>query len=390
MLAAAVLAYVARLTAVDSETVERARGIWTALWIAVFAVLPPHWLLPDPEVSWLRTVNPRPAALLRRQWFRWSPALALAAVPLLGLPVFDPRPWMLSTAAHVILAVGLGGYALDRTLTTGARAQAWQEGRRGAWLRRMREETGQGLFVPDGLVPTLATTARVVLVGLLGLAALRLGARAYPAAALLPGIALLGWILLASLRRAERFDRTFYAASAIHREIFNAAARSGETADEGLPYEAMYWLPIRLRPPVWMTLAQLDRRLPLGRLVAAGHAVFWVLVLTGAPSTVANGVLLGLLVGQNAAVLLAARPALAPPGFFLTLRSPSGWWLVRTLAALRWALPLALSLAALAFLTDRWTLDVLPVWLALDLALAAAFSALATGSAEIAYRRRYA
>jgi hypothetical protein len=205
----------------------------------------------------------------------------------------------------------------------------------------------------------------------------------------LPGAALLSYAAVRLGRLRGVFDRHFYHTNAFYREVLGGDGL-GALDREPVAYETLYWVPTRWRPAVWASLLQFDRRLPLGRYVALGHALVWVLVWQGAPWAAVTSVLLLLVAGQNAAAYVLTTPDAAPRAFQLTLRPVLHWTLVRFFVNLRWALPLALSLAVVAWASTRLALADVLAWTALDVAVALATAYGVTRAAEGAYRRRLA
>ena len=172
----------------------------------------------------------------------------------------------------------------------GASSQAWQEGRAGGWYHRIREVAPQiWLNVPLGLIPSVLASARVFAVGA--------GVTLATAALANAGLAGFGWVpptallVLAAVRlvhRVPRWDQDFYQTNALYAEVL--ASGGPRTAErEPVPFASVYWAPAALRPHVWASLVQLDRRLPLGRLFALGVLVVWVMLLRDTPALILAG-----------------------------------------------------------------------------------------------------
>lgn len=370
---------------------------WTILSTATLAAAVPHVLLPDARVSLLQLLNRAPNRLLVYQLGRWAPIIALFALPAVLLAFYDPGRWSVDVATkgvhligHLLIMVGVGGYSLIHYMTLGARSQAWQEGRAGHWYATAVDTAGQGVSVPRGLVPALFATGHIFLVALAAiLGAAYLGPIAAGLAAWAPGAAV---CLLAGARvwqvRAA-YDRHFYHTNAFYRELLGGGGLRAEARDP-IAYEAIYWVPHRWRPAVWASLRQFDRVLPLGRLVALGHGLLWVLFWQGVSTSVIAAYLLLFSVAQHAACYVLIRPPVAPPRFQIVHASPAHWMMVRFFVNLRWVLPVALSLGAVALLDAAFTGRDVLFWTGLNLALALGTAALVTGMHELTVRRRYA
>lgn len=350
----------------------------------VFAVAPPHVLLPDRRLGLLPLLNPPPGALLARQGRAWGFVVGAFLVPPVLIAVQHGAPAsVLATSLLAVAAVGLD--AFGHYAAIGPASQAWQEGRRGSAYRELvQREPRASLQVPPGLVPSVLASARVFAVGA---AALLVAAALGPWGWLAPA-ALLAWAAARLARQAPRFDHLFYSTNALYAELLRASgAREGR---EPVRAEAVYWAPRALRPHVWAGLVQLDRRLPLGRLVALAVLVLWGLRAQGASAGAVGAYLAVVLLLKNGAVGLLASEALAPPAFQLALQRPAGWALTRAFVSLRWTLPLALALLALVIFDPAFSLAQALLWVGMDVLAAFLLAALVTNAAEARYRRRLA
>jgi hypothetical protein len=357
----------------------------------VFAIAPPHLLLPDRAAGWLQLLNPSPRALLGRQGRPWMFTVAAFLVPPVVLAFEIGGAWVQPLVEVVLVVLGVGVYAYNHYTVIGPVSQAWQEGRAGGWYRRLVEKDERAdMHIPHGLVPTVLASARIF-----GLAAAVILATALlvsygPALlALLPPVALLGYATLRLIRRVPQYDHDFYCTNALYAELMTSGGPR-ESQREPIRYDAVYWAPASLRPHVWAGLRQLDRRLPLGRLFALGVIGLWVLFVRDASAGAIAGYLGLMLLAKNAAVGLLTAEPLAPRAFDLALQRPAGWTATRFFVNLRWTLPLALALALVAFFDASFTLAHVALWVGVDLVLALLTAWLATYAAEVRYRRRFA
>lgn len=396
-----VLCYVAALlgTGVTPEVRTGLLRYWSLLSAGVLATALPHVLLPDTRVPLLQMLNRSPARLLVYQLGRWAPVVGLFVLPAVLLAFFDPGRYGQDLTVkgtrlieHLLVIVGTGGYSFARYVTLGARSQAWQEGRAGQWYRQAKAHgpAGAQFAVPDGLVPALLVTGRIFVVALATvIAAAYLEPLAAGLAAWAPGAVLCGGAA-ARIRRAQAvYDRHFYHTDAFYREVLGGGATHVQ-ARSPVAYDAIYWVPHRWRPATWASLRQLDRVLPLGRLVALGHGVLWMLFLQGVSATVITGYLLLFIAAQNAACYVLTQPALAPSTFQVAHQSPLDWMLTRFFVNLRWALPFALSLLVVAFFDRTFGLRAVLTWTVVEVVVAFGSAALVTWAHEGAVRRRYA
>lgn len=396
-----VLCYVAALlgAAVDIDVRTGLLRYWSLLSAGALATAFPHVLLPDRRVPLLQMLNRSPARLLIYQVGRWAPVVGLFVVPAALLAFFDPGRYGqdlvvkgVRLVEHLLVIAGAGAYSFAQYVTIGARSQAWQDGRKGQWYRSVKTHgpAGSQFAVPDGLVPALLVTGRVFIVAL---AAVIAAAYLEPLAAGLvawgPGAILCAVAAVRIGQARGAYDRHFYHTNAFYREVLGGGGAYVQ-ARSPITYDAVYWVPHRWRPATWASLRQLDRVLPLGRLVALGHGLLWMLFLQGVGPTVITAYLLLFIVAQNAACYMLTRPALAPSAFQVAHQSPFDWGMTRFFVNLRWALPFALSLLVVALFDRTFGLGDVLFWTGLDVAVALGSAVLVTWAHEGTVRRRYA
>jgi hypothetical protein len=346
---------------------------------ACCAVIPPHVLFPEPDAAWLRVSNPSAPQLLARAARRWGGALfvmlaALASVAFAPGAAGEPYgagARGMHLLAHALAAFAVWSYALLAYARLGTVSQEYQEGSKGDWLRGAMEHTSAGrLEIPYGLAPSLMATVRVFLAGMLAVLAV---AQAENVAGGWASVAVGLAVALASaygLRRAAAtFDRAYYHTDALYREVLHVTPLDAD-AREPVAYDAVYWVPHRWRPLAWASLRQMDRRLPLGRIVALLHAALWLVVWRGG----ADAALAVSLLAVTLAPILAGtrgQGANAWPGDWSAwLASPKDWAMARGFVALRWLAPLVATLLGLVYLAGTLALEDAAAWALLYAALA--------------------
>jgi hypothetical protein len=366
---------------------SRAAGLrlWALAGAGLFAMAPPNVLLPDRNAPLLQLLNWPPRRLLRYQLGRLGPLVLLVVLPAVLLAYADPAGPLRHLGAKttalgqaLLLVLGTAGDSFVHFATLGPRSQAWQEGRAGHWYHEAVEERGQGVSLPRGLVPALFATTRCFIVGLAAVILTAVGAQMGPAgAAWVPGLVLVGWAGLRLWRTRAAYDRHFYHTTAFYDEVMGGGALHA-TGRDPIPYDALYWVLPRWRPATWAGLRQLDRRLPLGRLVALGHAGLWLLCLRGVPSAAVTGYLGVIFTAQVAACGLLTTDAAAPLPFQRPLQSTLDWIGTRTFVNLRWLGAHAGSLGLVALFGDAYGPDWVLTWTAVHVALAVGAATLAT------------
>ena len=390
-----VLCGAATLLGAGADVGTRTAGLrlWALAAAGVFAIAPPNTLLPDPNTTLLQRLNWPPPRLLRYQLRRMGPLVALAALPAALLAFADPAAPLQHLGAKtaalgqaLLLMLGAAGDSFVHFATLGPRSQAWQEGQAGTWYARAVEERGQGVSLPRGLVPALFATTRCFVVALGAVLISAAGAQAgLPTVAWGAGLLLMAWAVVRLRRHRTGYDRHFYQTTAFYAEVMGGGVTTSER--EPVPFDALYWVPSRWRPGVWASLRQLDRRLPLGRLVALAHAGLWLLCLRGAPSALVGGYLAVVFITQTATCGLLTTPQAAPPPFQLTLQSVGDWIGTRTFVNLRWLGAHAGSLALVALFDDTYGAAWVGLWGGVHVALSLVTAAVATSIHEGRARR---
>ena len=386
-----VLSVAALLLAAGTDPETRAAGLrlWALAGAGVFAVAPPNVLFPDPNVSMLQRLNWSPLRLLRYQARRLGPLVLLAVVPAVLVAYGDPDgPLQHLGVKTVALGQGLlliGGTALDAFVhfaTLGARSQAWHEGRAGQWYARAVEEQGQGISLPRGLVPALFATTRCFAVGVgVVVATAAAAANGLHGLAWAPGLLLVGWAGVRLWRSRSAYDRHFYHTTAFYAEVLGGGTVAA-TDREPVPYDALYWVPSRWRPATWASIRQLDRRLPLGRLVAVAHLGLWLFCIRGGASAFITGYLTLVFIGQVAACAVLGTSSAAPRPFQRALQSMGDWIGTRTFVNLRWLGPHMGSLALVVLLGDAYGWAWVGTWAAVHVGLSVAGATVVTLATE--------
>jgi hypothetical protein len=241
------------------------------------------------------------------------------------------------------------------------------------------------------MVPALLATQLVFAAGLLALVAqAALSQGPAPWTAWLPGLLLLAASTAALARLVPAYDRVFYETNAFYSEVFRSAGGVRLAGREPVPYRSVYWVPRRFKPAVWASLRQLDRALPLGRFVACGHLLLWLLFYLDAPARGLAVYLVLFVTAKNGAAVLLAAPGAAPDPFQLVLHPPRAWAATRFFVSLRWTPPFLGSLGLVALLDPDLGLPGVLAWTAADVVAAFLTACLATYGTEVRYRKHYA
>lgn len=362
----ALAAFAVVLGTLASVDAERTARVVVLVAGALFAIGTPHRLFPDPHRSLGQLANLRPSALLRGRLLRWLPVPGVVAAMPAALAWHAGDPLLAFETALAVVAIGL--YAFARYAPVGERSGRWERYEAGGAYRWLARWVPVFRFaVPDPLVPGLLLTAEVLLVGaVVGTLGRALGGTPWAAvpAALL---ALLSIGLIARLARS--FDVHAYASDAVWADAFRATPG----LDDGRPavsYDAVYWAPTALRPAVWTGLVSLDRRFPLGRIVAAALGLVVLTVWVGAPAGVRWAALALTIAAATAPLLLTASGEILPDALAVRLRGVAGWTAARSLMAARWLPPVAFVAGLCALFSDAVTGQEAGLWIGLHLVTA--------------------
>lgn len=362
--------------------------IWSLCGAAIMAVVTPHLLFPQPDFRRHLLVVPRRDAIFAEQFVRGSILLVITLIPCV-VAAASGGAVVAATSASVLLT-GIWLMAVSRYIRLGASSQGWQEGTRGGWYRKAHQYMSVPPAIPDGAMPLmLATTGlfAAAIVAVLLWAALRSSG---DGVTLLPSLAVLtaGIVDVSRLRR--RADAEIFHTQAFFDELLRMYGGVRTAEQEALSYGTIYWAPRRYRPAIWATLVQMDRRVPLGRLVAAGHFFLWVLMWNQGYGPAVVGYLLMFALAKNMAPALIARQDAAPPSFHRLMQSVPDWVWTRTFVCLRWTLPWALSLGVISVFADSFPIAYVLLWTAVDAACAVGASILITILTEQRHRRALA
>lgn len=364
---------------------------FTFAGILAFAV--PWILFPQRQMYSFQALNPGVNQILRILLKRMG-KIALPGIFLLGsaslsgefIGLFSDGTLiqnLVILGENISLFAGIVIYITYRYARMGYVSQLWQEGQRGHKFMAFSQETG-GIGVPAGSLPTLGTT---LITGIFGMLAVVFGAYMQGITGL-PLNALGGLILMFVGLRGwkhiyKRLDVDFFHTHGFYDELFHNPGGKSDGGRDPIPIQSLYWVPISIRTLVWISLRQMDRKIPVGRILVVGFLLYWSLIYGGILDqklVIIVPVLLILI--KNLSVFRIINVAFAPHQFQQRMGSPVKWFLARTFINLRWTLPVAI----LTFLT-QWQVDVVTIeiwkyWLIADIFFAITCAAIATISHE--------
>lgn len=138
-------------------------------------------------------------------------------------------------------------------------------------------------------------------------------------------------------------DRNFYSSDAFFREFFGSGSKT-EEATSKREVEQLWWVPARLKMHVWQFLLQIDRKIPAGRAVAAGHAAVWFIAYQRPDPQFLTIIWILFALAHQLFTIMSIQKEIAPYWMLRWVDSPSVWTLSRFWMQLRWLVPLLISM----------------------------------------------
>lgn len=358
-------------------------------YAGVLAFATPWVMFPQVPLYLYQALNPTPYALFkilnRRLINIYLPALVL--VVSMALWHADPSSFgriTIFAIDSIVLVLGLTAYASYRYLRVGPVSQLWQEQKKGKKLLQALKETGNSTGVPAGSLPTIGTTVMVSVVGMLSvvLGAWLQGVSGLPfssgGAVILLLVGARGWI-----KNLPALDVPFYHAHAFFQELFRNPGGKSDGGRDPLPYQALYWVPKTIKPLVWSTLRQMDRKVPVGRLVIIGIILYWSLIYGGlTDAMLLTGIPVVIIILKNVLLFRVTGPAFAPKRFQQLMGSPIRWFLARCFVNLRWSFPIYGFMLLTVWMVEAVNYPLWQFWILADIVLLISVSALITGRLE--------
>jgi len=358
----------------DVDLVVVTRFLYVAL-VGLFAFSSSWSMFPQVSMWLTQTANPSISKLFRLLMRRMSVLtlgiLLFMTSVLLGATNPEFHAALLSVWVDMILFVaGLVLFTTSRFLTVGFTSQLWQEGRKGqAYMNVMKEMSSAGAGVPAGAVPTVLATGGVALIGMLlivfqswiqGLTGM-----------MIPGIG--GMVMMALggytwLKRKEQLDLEFYHTHGFYNELFRNPGGKADTGREPIPIVSLYWVPNRLKPALWLTLRQMDRKYPVGRIMVLVFLLYWGIIKTDLLDVRAWVVVpIAGIVLRNLLVLVLDRTPYSGMWYRRELGEAPIWFGVLLFTGLRWLVPMHLFLGLTTWFVSELTTDHMILWMVIDL-----------------------
>lgn len=318
--------------------------------IALISFLTPYILFPDKNVSVLQLGNLSDSAIkkyiLRKVWrLSWPVYLLIPFIFFVDIQtpsaLFFEK--LVYTISSLFLFSGVLFMSLFRYIRSGTSSQFWKEAEKEEKQNTLSFFLKYNQIDPSSL-PSLLNT---ILVFTTGGVALVVGAVLQQQFSFLVEgvffflIFLIGTFLF--IKNTDSIVRNFYLTNAFFHEFFGVSMKGEESAAKR-EVEQLWWVPARLKMHVWQFLLQLDRKIPAGRAVAAGHAAVWFIAYQRPDPQFLTiiWILFGVL--HQLFTLMSIQQEMAPHWLLRWIDNSYIWTLSRFWMQLRWILPLLLSM----------------------------------------------
>jgi hypothetical protein len=365
--------------AIDERIITLRYFLFGLTGLAAFST--PYLLFPDKNATIIQLGNLTKQLLnlylLKKLFaFTWPVFLLLTVMALgdLNRPFDDLTQKLFYLLSSLFLFSGISLYSMVRYVKCGPDSQFWQESEKG---RKLRQQMADFFKYPidPGSIPSLINTILVLLFGSAAIIAGTLLSDWFNPAA---ETAMMFLILLYGIGKIHRHSdeavRNYYSTNAFFREFFGANLKGEETASRR-EVEQLWWVPARWRMHVWQFLVQSDRKIPAGRVVAAGHLLVLFIAYQRPDPEFLTIIWLIFALLHHLLMLLTFQPEFAPAWLMRWIDSASAWFFSRFWMQLRWVIPLLLGMNVQYFLFGMPGFESQAVVIAIYLAAAMIVSA---------------
>ncbi len=336
-------------SAVIDERIVTLRYLMLIL-AALIAFATPYLLFPDRNISLIQLGNLNNKQIGRYLFnktfrFSWPLIFLMAAVLFIDLQNPFQNLWIKSVSLlnGLLFYSAITLFAVSRYLKSGFDSQFWKESEKG---RRFRKQMADYFKYPidPGSVPSLINT---ILVLTLGSTAAILASVVWHQAGFIPELAFMAILMVVAIfhyRSASgNVVTNYYSTNAFFLEFFGSSIKGEELASKREVHQ-LWWVPNNLKAHVWQFLVQLDRKIPAGRVVAAGHLFVWLIAYQRPDPAVMAYTWLLFAISHHLLVLLTFGPDVSPAWLHRWLGSAKIWFISRFWMQLRWIIPLMLSM----------------------------------------------
>ena len=248
----------------------------------------------------------------------------------------------------LLFITGLHCLALYLYLKVGPQSQFWQESEKG---RELRFKLANYFKYPmdPGAIPSLVNTVVLALFGMLFIILGTVVGNSFGFAAevaLSIVVFLLGGVVYVAGNRIP--ERKYYHTNSFFSEFFGST-EGEDTITARREVGQLWWVPSPIRANVWQYLQQIDRKIPAGRAVAAGHVLVWLVAYQKPDINFMVGVWTLFAVTHHLFIMLVMQRNFSPHWMLRWLSPIKSWVFSWFWMQVRWLLPLVISMNAQLF-----------------------------------------
>lgn len=318
--------------------------------IALIAFLTPYILFPDRNVALLQlgnlSGNSIKKYILNKIWrLSWPIFLLIPLMYFVDLQTSSDflLEKLYYTISSISIFTGVLLISVGRYIKSGESSQYWKE------AEKKEGQENFGFFlkynqIDPSSLPSLLNTIFIFSIGSVSLV---IGSALEQEYSFLAENSLFILILLGGFlffqKSTKSIVRYFYQTDAFFHEFFGVNLK-GDEATVKREVEQLWWVPSRLKMHVWQFLLQLDRRIPAGRAVAAGHMAVWFIAYQRPDPQFLTIVWILFTILHQLFTLMTLQQEMAPYWILRWMDKNTIWTLSRFWMQLRWIVPLLLSM----------------------------------------------
>lgn len=244
----------------------------------------------------------------------------------------------------ILITAGLHFTALNLYLKVGPQSQFWQESERGRELRQKIAEYFKYPIDP-GALPSLLNTVAIAAGGMVAVVIATILGQSFGAfAELAVGIVFFAGGYTCFMTGDDLPEKRYYHTNSFFSEFFGSTAEP-DSITARRKVEQLWWTPAPLRANVWQFLQQIDRKLPAGRAVAAGHVVVWLIAYQKPDVNFMTGVWALFAISHQLFIILTLQPGFSPNWLLRWMGSAQTWFFSWFWIQVRWIFPLLVSMS---------------------------------------------
>lgn len=317
---------------------------------ALIAFSTPYLLFPDRNTSLLQLGNMDEkfltVYLIKRILKITWPVILLLAILLfadLNHPLDHLDVKGIVFLNSILFFTGLVIFSVTRYSGSGLDSQFWKESEKGKKLRMQMADYFKYPIDP-GSIPSLLNTILIVSIGSLLIVS---GSNINQTVNIYSELLFMFVIFISALlyfrMKSGRMVINYYATNAFFLEFFGSNMK-GEDLTLRREVNQLWWVPTLLKAHVWQYLVQLDRKVPAGRVVAAGHLLVWFIAYQKPDPEFLSIVWLIFALLHHFFTFLTIGDEMSPGWLFRWIGSTNIWLLSRFWMQLRWLIPLLISM----------------------------------------------